>query len=306
MTEPQLVFEQLNERDIPIAEITGGRNDGTAVYLDQGPCCENCSAKCKRAKQKCCGGCAGGCYIREGVKDFEIEGQGTMLPIPLPTGSQHIFVSGQSGCGKSTWVANYANMYQEVYPKNQVYLISFVPEDGSAIDGIRDLVRLPLKVIVDGEVNARNLGHSLVIFDDVDAMPERIEVPETKEEEDEEKPKKGRKKEADKYAPKEIFKRVEELRDQLLTKGRHSGISVIVTSHLACDAIRTKRPINESQAVVIFPKCGTAHQDESILKKYCGFKPKMIEEVKSLPSRWVMYRKVHPGYILYEKGVYLV
>ena len=274
----KLVIEPQTKLDVPLAEVINGEDDGVMIY-QSAECCEKHSIG---EKKRCCKNCLG-CESQT-FKEFLIEDRGKIIPI-APTLPRHGFIFGPTGCGKSDFCYKYASSYQESNPNNPVYLISYVDED-STIDRIKDLIRIPMSDIIDGQITGKNLKNSLVIFDDVDSKPP---VPEDKS-----------------YEPKELFKLIEDTRDAMLTTGRHDGISVLVTSHLGADALKTKKSINESGFIVVYPKAGAFQQIDRIMRIYNGLSKPQLKKLQELPSRWVMLQKSYPPLVIHEKGVYLL
>jgi|HubBroStandDraft_5_1064220.scaffolds.fasta_scaffold05393_6 hypothetical protein len=310
---PKLVFSKVTRKDRPICEVRGGASEGTIVYINEGHCCNDCSDKCYKKKTKCCDDClsgisGGGCTqcggkmkkeMFEGMeihdmlraidnfrqrettqvlREFRIHDNGTMVPIPKRT-PEHGFIFGATGSGKSVFCTMYAMMYQKLNSKKQsnvVYLITNIAEDPE-IDKIPNLIRIPIDDIMNDLVAPGPIHDCMIIFDDVDAIPE-----------------------------KDKFTKVERLRDQMLTTGRHFGISCLVTSHLGANFQRTKVPINESGFVVVFPRGGNWNQIHRILNTYGGLDRQQEDTIRKLPSRWVLVNKTYPPFVVYEKGCYLL
>jgi len=272
-----LLFEPIAKSDIAVAKIVSGQSAGEEIWLNT----ESCEGKCRRMGP-CCEEANQTPMRKINLKD------GKMIPLPREDTASHGFIFGPTSSGKSVFCGEYALEYQKTYPDNPIYLISYVEEDDS-IDKIKGLIRIPLEEIMSGEITGEALHDSMVIFDDVDALPPK---PQGVEPED--------------FNAKAIFAKVEELRDQLLTTGRHFNVSVLVTSHLGADFKHTKKPINESSFVVVFPRAGNFAQVDRILRVYAGLTKKQVSEIQQLPSRWVYLYKHFPNYIIHEKGIYLL
>ena len=189
-----------------------------------------------------------------------------------------LYVTGQSGSGKSYYTKDYATNYQKMYPKNEVYLISAV-QDVSTIDKIKKLRKIDIfkPIFSEVEVPLEEFKDSLVIFDDVDSI--------------------GNKK---------LKKKVWEIMSNILTMGRHYNISAIITFHVATAGNETKLILNESQSITIFPSASGGRTLKYLLDSYLGLDKKQIERIKQLDSRWVTIVKSYPKTVLYDKGAYIL
>ena len=266
---PQLLIgEPLTKHDIPICEVRNGAENGLVIYLNT----QMDPPTTKSARQK---------FMQkqsliQKVKEFKIEEEGIMFPIPKPDGAAHIYIFGPTECGKSVFCSFYAHEYEELYPNNLIYLVSDIAED-PILDKLHNLRRVTFDEIMNGEASPETLPDSLIIFDDVDAIVNKA-----------------------------AGVAVEALRDSLLTKGRHYGISVVCTSHKGLGGPHSRVAINEATAFVFFPKCGGWHHPARVLQEYVGLNHQAIERIHQLPSRWVMVCQRAPNYVLYEKGIYLL
>ena len=283
---PKLVFEPITKKDLPICEFS---REEDIIYINTGPCCENCTTKCYRSKKKCCKDCLAGisgsgcqnCEQDQCFCEFDISDQighisDKLLPVPNINSPEHGFIFGPTKSGKSVFCTNYAQQYQKYFNNNPVYLISDTTED-KEIEKINDLIKISMEDIMDDLITPESIHDSLVIFDDTDSIID-----------------------------KDVFKKVERVRDRILTKGRHNNVYCLVTLHIGANHNHSRVPINESGFVVVFPKGGNWHQIDTILHKYGGLTKKQEDVIQNLPSRWVMFHKHYPPYILHEKGCYLI
>ena len=189
-----------------------------------------------------------------------------------------LYVTGQSGSGKSYYTKDYATNYQKMYPKNEVYLISAV-QDVSTIDKIKKLRKIDIfkPVFSEVEIPLEEFKDSLVIFDDVDSI-----------------------------SNKNLRKKVWSVMSNILTMGRHYNISAIITFHVATSGNETKLILNESQSITIFPSASGGRTLKYLLDSYLGLDKKQIERIKQLDSRWVTIVKSYPKTVLYDKGAYIL
>lgn len=199
------------------------------------------------------------------------------------------FIAGPSGSGKSTLSAEIMKDYKRVFPKNSIILFTKIEDRDPAFDGIDDIMVVILneefseiqKTVGkdDQDPDALVLSDfkdSLVVFDDVDRITN-----------------------------KDIKKATINLRNEIFEMGRHNNTFMICTSHQIMNYQETKIALMESTHVVLFPGTGSDKQIEGYLKTYAGAKKEEIEKIMNLPSRWVLFSKHAPQYILYQFGIYL-
>lgn len=201
-----------------------------------------------------------------------------IVPVPDIDTRECIYVSAPSGAGKSTYVADYAVQYKKLYPKNPIYMFSRVPKDKS-IDSKVKVKRIMINEnLVNNPIEPDELTNSLVIFDDIDTIPDKKQ----------------------KLA-------VVKIRTDLLQTGRHEDVYVASTTHQISNYRETRELLAESRAVTFFPGSGDTYHIEYFLRKYTGMKKQEdINKIIGLPSRWVTIYKTYPMYILHEQGVMLM
>ena len=189
-----------------------------------------------------------------------------------------LYITGQSGSGKSYYTKDYAQTYQKMYPKNEVYLISAV-QDVSTIDKIKKLRKIDIfkPVFLEVDVPLEEFKDSLVIFDDVDSISNKT-----------------------------LKKKVWQIMSDILTMGRHYNISAIITYHVATAGNETKLILNESQSITIFPSASGGRTLRYLLDQYLGLDKKQIERIKKLDSRYCTIVKSYPKVVLHEKGAYIL
>jgi len=202
---------------------------------------------------------------------------GEMKPIIDTTKERQVFyITGMSGSGKSTYVSKIAEVYNKLYPKNQIYLFSNKPED-KVLDQYKYIKRVKLdQSLVDDPIQLPELKNSLVIFDDIEAIPN-----------------------------KSLSNEMDRLRDMILQQGRSYKISFCYISHLANNYKQTRTILNECHSITIFPAMCTKYSLKYLMDKYFGFGKNDLNKLLSLPSRWVTISKA-PVFVLYEKGGYLL
>lgn len=192
-----------------------------------------------------------------------------------------IYVTGQSGSGKSYWTAQYCIQYKRIYPKNNIYLISSLNED-ETLEKLNDIkkdffirINLTPGLITDG-INAEDFKDSLVIFDDFEVLKN-----------------------------KEIKSYVTAIRDEILETGRHHKISMICTYHLPTNSHDTKRIINECHAVVYFPHVSN-FKIKNLLENYLGLHKDFLHWTKKKKSRWACILRGFPNMYMSENEIWLI
>lgn len=200
----------------------------------------------------------------------------TTKVFPLPQKySERLYVPAPSGSGKSTWVGMYLKMLRILYPKRKIVIFSRVDED-KPLDRFSNLERVDLNEFATSVPQVEEFKNEILIFDDIDTILDR-----------------------------NIVKVLRQFRDDVLEVGRHFKITCISTSHIITNFMATRTLINEAQAVVVFPKGGSYGQIRGFLDRYMGFDRSLIEELRTLPTRWIYIHKEYPQYIIHEKGAIL-
>lgn len=219
-----------------------------------------------------------------GVEDFfwrvtGLEDNEYFEPYPGSGTRECIYVAGPSGSGKSTYVSKYAKNYNSEFPNNDIFVFSRVDRDPT-LDRIRKMKR----ILIDDELltdplQASDFKDCLIIFDDIDTIPN-----------------------------KEIKKAIVKLREDILETGRHSNIYVAITNHMIANYQETRKLLNESHQITVFPKSGGKEQIKKVFNYYIGLEKKKIDTIlnDSTESRWITLCKHAPMYILTEKSIFLI
>jgi hypothetical protein len=217
--------------------------------------------------------------LRGGEDEIELKSGSTIQHTPTKKKEREVlYITGQSGSGKSYYTYEYVTAYQKMYPKNEVYLVSAV-SDVSTIDKIKKLRKIDLSKpeFLELDVPLEELKDSMVIFDDVDSI-----------------------------SNKHVKKKVWGLMSDILTKGRHYNVSAVITFHVATSGAETKLILNESQSITFFPSASGGRTLKYLLDSYLGLDKKQIDKIKRLDSRWCTVVKSYPKVVLYEGGAYIL
>lgn len=196
-------------------------------------------------------------------------------PVNRNKETERLYVAGPTGSGKSTYCSQYIRNYLKENKGHRFFIFSAVNED-EVLD-----VFNPIRIVLDEEmmepIDPELLRNSLCLFDDIDSIPNA-----------------------------KIKKTVQDLRDSLITRGRHENITTLSTSHLLSNYKETRVILNECSGITFFPKSGNAFAIDSVLKKYCGLNKNQIQEILNLDSRWVTVYKNYPMFVMSEHCVYLL
>jgi len=217
--------------------------------------------------------------VDDGFSDFKTKGEQTIQHIPdKNTERSVLYITGQSGSGKSFYSKNYIMEYHKLYPKRDVFMFSSLDSD-TTLDKLKYIKRIKIKEdpFLQGDLNASDFKDSLSIFDDVDVI-----------------------------SNKHIKSKVFSLLNSILETGRHFNASVIFTSHNATMGLDTKRILNECHSITLFPKNLGGKTSKYLLDGYIGLDKNQIKKLKKVNSRWVTIIKSYPQVILSEHEAWVV
>lgn len=189
--------------------------------------------------------------------------------------SNRILLAGMSLSGKSTFASMIAQSYKRQHKKNDVFVISTLEAD-PALDKVK-----PTRIEFDEEcvenpIQLDELEDSLVIFDDYQGSGD-----------------------------KEIEKAIENLRDRVMSSGRHKKIAVISSAQLLRQGKKSINPITNALQVVLFPLV-SKHQCHGFCHDYLYLPKPQIEKICNVKSRWVLLNRTNPPYCLHEKGLFML
>lgn len=199
---------------------------------------------------------------------------GEYMVIPKKGKNQIIYLGGQTGSGKSTWIGNYLAEYKKIYPERKIYLFSDVTTD-PLLDKY-GVLRIKLNDnLVTNPIRTEELAESLSIFDDIDSIND-----------------------------KHIKLAINTLYDAILKKGSsHDNIDLIVTSHALADYKASRNLIINAHYIVFFK--GTLNV-EYVLKRL-GLQKKDIQKIQSIQnSRYIAVHKNYPMFYVSAKEIGLL
>jgi hypothetical protein len=220
----------------------------------------------------------------EGLDKLRLQDNSSFFPV-IPDFKEdeqvdRIYVCGETGCGKSSFIAEYVRHFLGQYPKATLLLFSSKKED-KCLDTFRQIRRVP----IDDDIYhnpytlqeiSSNSKPTLCIFDDIEDFPN-----------------------------KKINKEVERLRDEIMRNGRSYGIYSIFVHHNPTDYKATRNMIFEANKVVIFPKRSGKGTYNYLLEKKLLISKEQIELVNNLKSSYVCIVKQIPKCIIADKYLML-
>jgi hypothetical protein len=198
----------------------------------------------------------------------------------VPDTNQNRFISyvvGASGSGKSFYASNLANEYRLLYPKNSIYLLSYLTDD-SSIDRVKGIKRIPLNDdFLEETLECEDLNNSLTIWDDVDCITD-----------------------------KKMKLKLKELLTKILNTGRHTHTSLIYLSHIACNGVETKGLLNEAHSITFFNQTLGGRTKTYLLNQYLGLNKSQIEAINDVKGRAITIVKSYPMVMIAEKEIQFV
>jgi len=184
-----------------------------------------------------------------------------------------MYVTGQSGSGKSYFIKEYLKEYKKKFKDRPIYLFSYLDED-ETLDEIK-----PTRInvgdnLLKDPIKAQDLKDSFVIFDDCDCIKDK------------------------KYKD-----AVLSIMNECLQTGRHFNISMACVSHLPTDRGFTRMMINESHYVIYFPQSGLGRQTNYLLENYLGMDKDLIKKIRRMKTRWCCVGRHYPLFIMTQHCV---
>jgi ABC-type dipeptide/oligopeptide/nickel transport system ATPase component len=187
------------------------------------------------------------------------------------------YIVGASGSGKSYFASNLAEEYKLLYPKNPIYLLSYLSDDTS-IDRVKGIKRILLNDdFLEETIECEDLKNSLTIWDDVDCITD-----------------------------KKMKLKLKELLIKILNTGRHTNTSLIYLSHIACNGVETKPLLNEASSITFFNQTLGGRTKNYLLNQYLGLNKKQIEAIDNISGRAITILKSYPMVVIAEKEIQLV
>ena len=187
--------------------------------------------------------------------------------------TQRIFVVGPTECGKSTLTSFYLKQFRKVFPKRRVLVYSQLDRD-PAYDKYK-IERADIEDIPETTVD--DLQDSLVIFDDLDTVPDP-----------------------------NLMAHISRLRNSCIQIGRHKGVYSIFCGHTIFDGRATGKMLRECSYVALFPQAGNKRHIHVYLADHAGLDKEQEKKVLALKSRWILVSSFAPIHIIHEDGMMIV
>jgi len=187
-----------------------------------------------------------------------------------------LFVSGTTGSGKSYYIAD---LIKNNKPKF-IFIMSPIKDDPA----YKSMKPEPVYIDLDKYFDEYNKffeiedlpPNSVVILDDIDTDAKKA-------------------------------KPYQEIKTQLLERGRHIPVSVICVSHdpMGGNVKHAKAQIRESHYYVVFPKANKAHC-ENFIKRYITKDIDLVNQMINIDTRGLLIKKTYPSYYLGEHTVGII
>ena len=210
-----------------------------------------------------------------GFNEIELDDNEIFEPT-IDKSSQVLYICGARGSGKSRYAKIYAMNYAKRYRERRIYLFSQKNED-IELDSVPRIKRIELnESIYEEPFDYTTFEDSLVIFDDIDKIPN-----------------------------KQMKNAIKQLMDEMIHLGRSYNISVLMTNHDLTEGSRTKTILSSSDSITFFMHSGAKRQIEYLATNYGNITKQDLTELKKNKSRWTTIYKNYPTIILTERKAFI-
>ena len=215
----------------------------------------------------------------DGFEELELDDDHSFQILPDQNKERDcLYVAGQAGSGKSFFCKQYLKEYIKLFPKNPIFLFSYLDEDDT-IDEIKVIQRIDIydKEFLNEELDPKDFKNSLIILDDMDCVED-----------------------------KKIKNKVLAFFKKLLQIGRRFHTTVIWACHEIVAGYETKCILGESHSITFFPKTIGTKKMKYVCDSYLGMDKEEIEKIKRLDSRAVTVLKTYPKVVVSEKEIFII
>lgn len=215
------------------------------------------------------------------IKELTLDKDEKFFPVPKIDKDQTdaYLIGGPRGSGKTTFCMQYLDYFHKLYPSYEIYFFSNISDEDRELPLFKDKPFVKIIPIDEEikEIELEELKDSLCVFDDID-----------------------------RNRNKSILDAIRELRDKVLEEGRNYNVYCLSTMHQMLGYRATRFTLLESDNIVIFPKSGCVKMIRDVLDKYGGLDKKVINNILKCNSRWAIFHKTVPLYVLTENNLYLL
>jgi len=207
--------------------------------------------------------------------ELDDDGLMELLPSCEPDKRQCWYVAGSSGSGKSFIARQIISSYHKLYPNRGCYLVSKLEQDDT-LDALDFLKRIDYNTFVDEYPSIDEFKDCCICFDDydcIDGKPGKV---------------------------------LEQLINDIAITGRHSNTTMLCLSHYTTNYKKTRLLLMEATNIVVYPQSTSLSALKYLLKAHVGVDDENVKDIKKLGSRWVMYSKHYPQYMVWQKGCMLL
>ena len=184
-----------------------------------------------------------------------------------------------SGAGKSWKIADIGKEYKKLYKDEDrpIWVFSSLDDDKESLGRLGPTNRWVIDdTLVTNPPDIKTFEHSLVIFDDCDALTGKIKAA------------------------------VDNLMNSILTTGRHYDISIICANHLGMDHKNTRLQLSEAHWMTLFIGSCSASQINYCLSKYVGCEKEEMKKIKKLGGRSVSILRQYPQVVVGETKAFVL
>jgi hypothetical protein len=218
-------------------------------------------------------------HDKEGPKNL------SFFPVPRPkriTQREVGYICAPSGSGKSVFISKWLEIYNQIYPENDIYFFSFKTNKDPAYEKLYDKITwVPFHSMTE-PVNTNDISNAIFVFDDTDAgssvdladygVDERALTP-------------AKIKTLKKQYSSELDELIKHSCMNITKVGRASGISILLTSHVLQDGSwRVRDFYNECTFAVLFG-AKAPKKVSRFLTAYTDFSAKQRSEIVEMGSQ---------------------
>ena len=212
-------------------------------------------------------------HVNDSLEKYMSCNDSFIMPVIDFSISKRIYVTGASGSGKSTWLSHLLSLNRG--KKQAIFFFSPFKDEG--LYGLKNIIDVDMS-----EFEAENerefaeediMPGSICVFDDIESH-------------------------------KTHKKALIELRNIILQRGRHENVSCITVSHNPMQGVSTKDSLRECSYYCMFKN--NERDVTHLLKGYCNFNQKMVDDVLSQDTRYIFISKDVPKYYITNHSIKLL